>query len=364
MKILYGITLSEWGGAQAHLFDLIKSQQRLGNDICVFIGEEGELSKRLCEMGIKKIYILDNLKHQISPLNDVKAVTEVRKIIREFEPDIVHVHSSKAGVVGRVAAYKENVKSVFTAHSWAFTEGVPKIKRILYIMIERFLAKRTTHIISVSKYDDELALKCRVVNEKIPHSVVYNGVEPIKKSLTELPDKLNLIMVARFSEPKDHEGLINELSKIDNSLYTMTFVGDGPNLNRSKTLVEQLGMKASINFVGFQSDVTEYLDKANCFILISKREGFPISILEAMAFGIPTIASNVGGISEEVIHNETGFLLDSNEEISETVLKVVNDKEKLCEMGDSAFEYLELNFTSNIANEKINQIYKNMVTNN
>lgn len=364
MKILYGITLSEWGGAQAHLFDLIKSQKNLGNDVCVFIGEDGELSKRLRDIGIKDVYILNNLKHHISPINDVKAVKEVRKLIKSFEPDIVHVHSSKAGVIGRIGAYKESVASIFTAHSWAFTEGVPKVKRLLYIMIERFLARKTSHIISVSKYDDELALKCKVLNNKIQHSVVYNGVEPIKRSLVNLPSKLNLVMVARFSEPKDHEGLIKELSKIDSSLYTLTLVGDGPNLDRTKELIKELGMQNIIRCVGFQSDVEKYLHEANCFILVSKREGFPISILEAMAVGIPVIASDVGGISEQIISNKTGFLLRSNDDIAPTVLKLTNDKKMLCEMGDSAFEYLKLNFTSDIANEKIDQIYKNIVTNN
>ncbi len=318
MKICYIITKAdEIGGAQVHVRDLSIAMIKKGCDVLVITGEEGALVRQLRDNSVKVI-VDNNLKREINPFYDIKAFFSLRRKIKSFSPDIIGLHSSKAGILGRLIAKSLSTPSIFTVHGWAFADGVTERKKKLYILIEKIFAKLfTDKLITVSYQDKDLALKNNVskCSNMIP---IHNGVidqfksNDFRRSNNNI---INLIMVARFSEQKDHVTLFNALKDIDKNNWKLSLVGKGPLLDRLKKLAVDYKIDENISFLGERDDVPQLLLSADIFLLISNWEGYPLSILEAMSAGLPCICSDVGGVNESVIDNKNGYLIPRNDYI-------------------------------------------------
>lgn len=313
MKIMYCITRSNWGGAQAHLFELIKHNKKLGNEICLVVGEKGTLTERVHEVTGVKIVIEKEIQRSVNLLQDVRATLKLRKDIKNFNPNILHLHSSKAGAIGRMAALGLPCRVIFTVHGWAFTDGIKQPKKFIYTVIERFLSKFANKIICVSQFDYQIAVKYHIFKAQDNKGiVVHNGIkidswEKVKQD--NKCDKFILTMVARFDDQKNQLLLLNSLEKLKKLNIKVNLIGDGPTKERLQQEAQKKSLQKIVNFSGFQKNVSSFLKQADCFILISNYEGLPISILEAMNFQLPIIASNVGGISEEVSNGVNGILV-------------------------------------------------------
>ncbi len=301
MRIAYVITQSDSiGGASIHVRDLAQYFKEQGNQVCVLVGGNGTFISHLEERGIPYISI-PNMVRPISPVNDILAYREIRKALSELKPDIVTTHSSKAGVLGRLAAKSLGIPVIFTAHGWAFTEGVSETKRFLYKHIERSMSRFSDKIITVSEYDRQLALQEKVAPEE-KMVTIHNGMPDISPELYADPgaEPPRIIMVARFDSQKDHATLLRALSGLKHLSWNLELVGDGPLLEETKKLASDLGIAKRVNFTGATNDVPERLSKSQIFVLSTNWEGLPLTIIEAMRAGLPVIASNVGGCSEAV----------------------------------------------------------------
>lgn len=157
-KIAYLITLPDLGGAQSHVYEVIRNIGKYGYLPMLITGAEGWLTEQVKAEGIT-YYIVPDLVRPIAPLHDYKAVRAVKKILQQERPELVHCHSSKAGIIGRLAAHYCKIPVIFTAHGWAFTDGVNPVKRRLYAGIENMAAYWTDKIICVSEYDRNLGIK-------------------------------------------------------------------------------------------------------------------------------------------------------------------------------------------------------------
>lgn len=345
MKLLYIITLANWGGAQAQLYSVVKHAKELGHKCVVVIGETGELVNRLSELDVKVI-ILPNLIREINPFKDFRCIFELVQIIKKEKPDLLHAHSSKAGIVGRIAAKLTHTPNVFTAHGWAFTEGVAEKKRKLFIFIERFVALFTNKIICVSNYDRDLAINNKVgTNQKLV--TIHNGVEDKGTELNKVLNKVpRIIMVARFTPPKDYETLILALGNIKGD-YEACFVGGGQLLSPMKSLATELNLNQKIKFLGERKDVDDLLEQSDIFVLCSNYEGLPISIIEAMSNNIPVIATNVGGVKELVEDNKTGFLVNRKDVqvLAKRLQYLIDNNNERLEMGRAGYEKFYKEFT-------------------
>lgn len=346
MKILYCITSGNWGGAQEHLFQLVKNESQNGNSIFLIMGNKGELYKRILGTHNVKIIILSELERSLNIFKDIRCIMSLRKLIKKIDPDIVHLHSSKAGAVGRIASFGLNCKVIFTVHGWAFTEGVTTWKRKFYVIIERLLYKLTDEVICVSNYDYQLGIKERVLKKEGKGIVIHNGIDTgvdFNNSKIISSDQFVIVMVARFDIPKRQDILIRAISLLGDNVH-LILIGDGPRLELSKKLSLKLGVSNKVDFLGFQRDVGKYLKDANVFALISDYEGLPISIIEAMKFGLPIIASNVGGVPELVKLN--GILV--NNQVNEVCdsLNYLSTQHMLAKkMGDISYNLFQNEFT-------------------
>lgn len=359
-RILFIITQGIWGGAQIHVRDLTEHLVYLGYDVHVAIGVEGSLIDELESSGIK-VHHVPSLIRELSIIADIKAYHELYSLIKNLKPDIVTIHSSKAGILGRLACRRQNIPNVFTAHGWAFTEGVSNGKRKFYIKIERLAAKWTNHIICVSDYDRQLALNYSVASE-VKLRTIHNGIPLIEDTNIAYPDKgnvVNIIMVARFSEPKDQKQLLDALYNLDcRDRCLVRLVGDGENLAATKSHAIQLKL-TNVEFLGTRTDVINLLSQASIFVLSSNWEGFPLTILEAMRAGLPVVASDVGGVSEAVVDGQTGYLIPRGDAkyMAHCLEKLINNPELRVDMGKKARERFMQNFTIREMIEKTIAVY-------
>lgn len=338
-KVVYVITLPDLGGAQSHVYEVMKNIRDYGTKPVLVTGKAGWLTEQAAELGIKT-YVLTNMVREISPLKDFRAIGELCRILKMESPDIVHCHSSKAGIVGRIAAKICGIKSIFTAHGWAFTEGVPTKKRWLYQMIENMAGYITDKIICVSEYDRQLGQR-RLPAHKNKMVTIHNCIPDLPESVRDwqrnpLGEIIHAVVVARFSAQKRNVELLYVLRNLidDGVKITLTFIGDGPNLLKAKRVARELQLLDKVEFLGARENVAELLPQYDLFILFSNWEGFPISIIEAMRAGLPVIASNVGGCNEAVIDGETGCLLSNKEELEKIKWLIGENREKIKVQGE------------------------------
>jgi len=352
------------GGAQIHVRDMAKQLQEDGHTVLVSFGKEGVFSELLKENGID-YRVIENMVREINPFRDILALKNIVAEIRNIKPDIITIHSSKAGILGRIAAKITGTPVVFTAHGWAFSEGVSHRKRVVYQWIERAGAHLSDKIITVSKYDRNLSLSNNI-GTKENTIAIQNGMHDIENDLHAITDQqpANIIMIARFKAPKDHKGLILALYELKYMEWHLQLVGEDDGLmDEAKKLVSDLGLEEKIDFLGNRTDVAVLLSRSQIFVLTSFWEGFPLTIIEAMRAGLPVIASNVGGVSEAVADEETGYVVSSHKELVSRLKRLISSPDLRVEMGTKGLKRYKENFTFEHMYNKTLAVYTKLISN-
>lgn len=310
MKIVYLVTRADpIGGAQIHVRDLAVALAEQGHAPTVITGGTGPFIDDLRRQRIP-VVVLRHLTVPIRPLRDLRALREIHAVLTQVRPDLVAAHSSKAGILGRLAGRSLRIPVVFTVHGWAFTPGIPPLRAAVYRRVERFSGPLATKIITVSEFDRRLALAARITDaDRVV--TVHNGMPDIEPALRADPGRapVRLVMVARFGAQKDHPTLLRALAGLRDQQWELDLIGDGPLMGEVQSLAAALGLTDRIHFLGQRTDVDRILARAQVSLLVTNWEGFPLSILEAMRAGLPVVASEVGGTGESVSEGETGFLV-------------------------------------------------------
>lgn len=300
------ITRAEAGGAQVHVRDLLDGLRAEVEPVLV-VGDEGFLVDEARRLGVET-HLLPSMVREISPRLDRVAAARLAALIDQRKPDLVHTHSSKAGLLGRLAARRQGVPAIHTAHSWAFSDGVSRRRKAFAIPTEALAARWTSRFIVVSQADREVGLRYGVARAEQVR-VVHNGVRDT--TLRADPSRTvrpRITMVARMAEPKDHMLLLEALSQVA-APFRLRLVGDGPLRPRIEARIAALGLGEHVELTGARLDVAELLADSEIAALISVQEGFPLVVLEGMRAGLPVIASDVGGIREAVRPGRNGFLV-------------------------------------------------------
>ena len=329
MRILQVITLSELGGAQSVVVNLANA---LSNDHEVIVAA-GEKDGKIWGLLNPKIKIekIKFLKRELSPIGDCRTVYLFHKLYKKYSPDIIHLHSSKAGVLGRMIFPKSKI--LYTVHGF---DSV-RIAHRRFLPIEKILQKRCSAIVGVSQYDER-----NLRAENITHNVrvVYNGIHKLPSLLKDnLPNNVNyrsrVICIARLSPPKNIKLFLQVAERLPNYLFVwignqQVYEGDCPD---------------NVIFMGNIPNAGAYIEFADVFFLPSNYEGLPIVILEALSFGKPVVASNVGGISE-ILDGKNGFAVDNNaEKMADKITSVLENKELYNKVCDNALKTYYDKFT-------------------
>lgn len=364
LRIAYLITrMDSIGGAQIHVRDMALAMRAEGHEVFVLSGSEGPFSSQMTAHGIG-LRRLSGLGRSLHPWRDARSFYEILVALRDIRPDLLSLHSSKAGWLGRIAGPLLRIPTIFTAHGWSFSGGLPWHRTLLYRGLEKLAGGLCDRVVTVCGQDRRLADRYRLVPaERL--AVIHNGVHDLTQDLLAQPasQPVRIAMVARFQEPKKHSALLEALVPLRELPWTLEFLGDGPLQEDVAGLAQCLGFGDRINFSGACSDVPQRLARAQLFVLLSTREGFPRSILEAMRAGLPVIASDVGGVREAVEEGKTGFLAsewDSAALVSRLRL-LLTDPGMRAKMGQTGRERFVQKFTFAVMFSRTLRMYEEVL---
>lgn len=383
MKVLILITKSNWGGAQRYVYDLATNLPKETYDIEVMAGGGGPLIDKLNSAGIKTDGNLP-IGRDVNLWGDIKAFFKLVSIIKERKPDILHVNSSKIGGLGTLAGRMVGVKKiVFTAHGWAFNENRTIVSKLLIKLsywITILLAHTTIAVSEATKYQIR---NWPFVYNKI--TVVYNGVKTesyfskvhARSELAKISPKFSEVLRSREIKNSVIIGSVGELHHIkgydyairgihefsknsDGTKLVYVIMGSGEERENIEKQIKDLGVESSVILLGHIPGAFQYLKAFDLFLLPSLSEGFPYIALEAGLYGLPIIATAVGGISEIIDDMKSGILIQArkSKEIQYAIEFYLKHKKVQKEHGLAIHEKILREFSIDKMVSETSRIYR------
>jgi len=354
-RVAQVVTQAELGGAQKHIVFLCEELVDRGYEVDVFAAPGKWLKEELDSKGINFIEV-PSMVREISFAKDLKTLFSLYRIFKKRDYDVVHCHSSKAGLLARIAARLAKTKKiVFTAHGFVFNEPMSELKRKIYIFLEKVGAVFGHEIITVSKKDYDCALEYKLANK---NNLIYipNAIEKVDKEDLREPEELKnqlgiddefiIGTVANFYETKGHVYLIEAVKRLYDEGYKFKtlFVGAGILFDEMKELCRGY---SGFNFLGSRKDNYDLINIFDVFVLPSIKEGMPITVLEAMTLKKPVLCTKVGSLTDMIHDNLNGFIVESksSEELYNRLKWILENKTVLNEVGENGYKYVEENFT-------------------
>jgi len=310
--------------------------------------------------------LIDSLQREINFKKDRQAYQDIRAIIRDYKPDIVHTHASKSGAIGRLAAFKENVPVVVhTFHGHVFHSYFGRLKTLFYKTIERYLAKKSSAIITISDLQQKELVNIHKVVPASKSRVVNLGFDLTKFQTDQSQKRQNFVreykiqddevcigIIGRLTDIKNHDmffNVIDELMKSSTKKIRVFVIGGGELdecLKQKAKEIEVVHQKSIFTFTSWIKDVDIPLARLDVVCLTSHNEGTPVSLIEAQAANIVVMSTNVGGVKDIVDENETGFIIEnfSVNDYTEKLLLLVEDENKRKFMSQNGWNYVKDKF--------------------
>lgn len=345
MRVLQVITLCELGGAQTVVANIANGICD-NHDVIVASGEGDGKMWHMLDDRVQRVHC-KHLKRRISFLNDLLTMYDFWKLYRRYKPDVIHLHSSKAGMLGRLVFPSKKI--VYTVHGF----DTIRLANRRFLLLEKMMQRRCRSIVAVSEYD-----KHNLFDEDIRNNVstVYNGT-----SLPVVPDdisfgipskyKKTVLCIARVSYPKNSK-LFIEVAKLLPQ-YAFVWIGNKEPMHDTPE---------NVFFLGNIANAAMYCSLADIFMLPSEYEGLPIVIIEAMSFGKPVVASNVGGISELVHNDVNGYTLKNDATVfAEKIDYILENPQVYDKMSQSSTELYNKYFTVDKMVGGYKEVYNCMV---
>ena len=353
MKICHVITRMIVGGAQENTLLTIKGHIEKGHEVVLVTGfspgREGELLKNV-EMPPFKIVEIPEMVREVSPVKDLKALRKLREYFKKEKFDVVHTHSSKAGIIGRIAARQAGVPVVVhTVHGQAFHAYEKPWKKLLYITAERIAAKYCDKIYAVAQAMIDQCVDAKVAPRE-KYMVVYSGMDTAAfanaRRNMELRQKLGIpenakviVTVARLFPMKGYEEMLPAAARLIKEFPDLHFlpVGDGPMYDELQKQIADLGLSGNFHFAGLvpPHEVCDYIAQADLLWHLSLHEGLPRAVVQALAVGIPAIGYKLDGTPEVVLNGKTGYVT-APQDVDAVVTRsreLLNDAALRAEMG-------------------------------
>ena len=371
-RILHIITKLAVGGAQYNTLISTRDISEKGYPSDILTGQErppeGDLFDLADEWNLN-VKIAPHLKRSISPVNDLLALFEIRRTIKEGDYDIVHTHGSKARFLGRLAAAPlKNVITVQTAHGWPFWDTQKWYRRWLYTALEKFGFYSADATIVVSKKDIPKAVKYGIGRET-DYRLIRSGVELapfVKERNTRQhsreylgldPDKKVVGSVMRFCREKAPDVMVRVAERVLRERQDVLFVlvGDGPLFHETRKAVSRLGLSESVVFLENRSDVEKILPAFDVFLITSRTEGLPRTLLESLACRVPVVSTDAGGISELISEDRNGILcpVGDIEALASGVLRLLENEE----LGWNLLKSVDRDLQPFTASRMVEQLY-------
>lgn len=382
MKIVHVITRLIVGGAQENTLLTVEGLHHRHGDEVILVtgpaeGPEGDLFKRAESQGFI-VERMPELVRAIKPGTDLAAYRALRKSIQRYRPEVFHTHSSKAGIVGRAAAWKEKVPAiVHTIHGMPFGRFEKWHKNALYIGVERWAARRCHAIVSVADAMSQQAIEASVGRPE-QFLTVYSGMdvdrflnpprsrEEVRNELGLKPDEVAFATVARLFELKGHDDILAVAPEIlhKNPKVRFVFIGDGILRDRFKADAQRMGIEHAIIFTGLvpPARIPELIGAVDAVVHPSLREGLARVLPQALIVGRPVISYDIDGAREVVIPS-TGHLLQPQDldGLKNAILDLAADSEKRDRMGSEGRRRFARQFRKETMTDELRALYQRLL---
>jgi glycosyltransferase involved in cell wall biosynthesis len=383
MRIMHISTRLILGGSQENTILSCEGQAENGHDVALVFGPiygpEGSMLQRVEAHGGIETIETPNLVRQLAPLKDFRCKRDLLKLIEDWKPDVVHTHSSKAGILGRLAAWKAGVPCVIhTIHGLAFHPYQAKWKNAIYILSERIAAKRCHIIACVADAMRDQALAAKI-GEPEQYVTVYSGMEvdrfvnpqwtrdQVRAELNLAPDDFVIGVVSRLAELKGHDDLLDALGDMmahDRNMK-MLWVGDGWWRDRLLNRVKDMGLSDQVVTTGLvdPDQIPKYMQAMDVLAHMSYREGLPRVVTQGLLSALPAVAYDVDGTREVCVDGETGRLLTPGDRagLAEAIAQLRDDPALRNAMGIRGREKCRQQFSAERMVQALEEAYASVL---
>ncbi len=381
IKVLRIISRLNIGGPSIHVINLNKGLDKKMFQSLLLCGDISDGEKSMLneakKSGIKLMSIPELTNEHSLKLKDLKALLKIYLIIKKYKPDIVHTHTAKAGLIGRIAAHLAlTPKIIHTYHGHVLHGYFSKPKTYLLRLMEKFLALITDSLIVVSD-----KIKTELINYKISKPAKFNIIKlgfnlnpflnnhhlknKLKENL-ELPYDSNLIgIVGRMVPIKNHKLFIEAASQIiakkENTYFLI--VGDGPLRKSIENLTYKLNINKNTFFTGWRNDLPLIYASLDILVCSSDNEGTSVSVIEAMASGCPVVTTSVGGHPDIIDEGNNGYLIEpqNTDTLANKILEILNNPNKSLRLGENARTDAKNNFSYDRLINDVQKHYKKLL---
>jgi glycosyltransferase involved in cell wall biosynthesis len=372
-KLLLVITKSNFGGAQRYIYELAVGLTERGYIVAVAAGGNGSLCNLLKEAGITT-YHIEGAKRDLSFKGELTTLQSLNAILKSFKPDIVHLNSSKMGVLGSlVARFNRVPRIIFTVHGWPFMEDRPLPWRIMAWIGSYLTALLVDRVILVSKHDQRhthmpgAEAKCVVVPTGIETFTPLPRAEARAGLLNPevVKNHEHTVWVGTIGElhaNKNHRATIDAVAEF-NSTHTnkliLVIIGEGELRAELTEQIELCGLREYVYLVGYKEGARQYLSAFDIYVMSSLKEGLPYGLLEAGILGLPCITSQVGGMPEVVMNLQTGLLTDPHNHttLSTALGYMIEQSSDRVRLAENVQEHVRKNFSLTAMIEHTNDVY-------
>jgi glycosyltransferase involved in cell wall biosynthesis len=392
MKIVHIITRLILGGAQENTLITCKGLAQRGHDVTLItgpaLGPEGELFEQTKNQKYKTI-VLNSLRRAINPIYDTPAYYQIKKLLAEIKPDIVHTHSAKAGVLGRFAAFQLKIKNsklktpfiVHSIHGLSFYPYLNPAINTFYTVVEKSAAKRTDAFISVADAMTKKSLAAGIGRPQ-QFTTAYSAIEeeqflnPIslqhrndfRKKYNIPQNAIVLVTIARLFHLKGHEFIIKSARELadrfENCIWL--FVGDGILKEKLQSQIAAYGLSEKFRFTGLlpTSDMPLVIQSSDILVHCSLREGLARVLPQAMLCGKPAISFDIDG-ANEVVNPDTGRLVEpvNIEQLTAACAELIANENLRIKLGSNGREFVKEKFSPKTMVDTIEKIYNNRLSN-
>ncbi|MBI4061207.1 MAG: glycosyltransferase family 4 protein [Elusimicrobia bacterium] len=322
-KVVHLVTRLDLGGAQQNTLYTTGHLDRARYEPILVCGPGGLLDEEArSDPGLRLVFV-DSLRRDISPFYDLLALLELAKILLAEQPDVLHTHSSKAGILGRLAAALAGVPVVVhTYHGFGFHDRQPAAVRSLYVLLERLCARFTAALVFVSRANVVYAAAHGLVDPR-DAVLIRSGVKlaglpaPVEAAKLKMSagigaHKLLVVSVGNLKPQKNAGDFVEAAAQILAEVpeARFAFLGDGPQRRALEARAFSLGLEGKLFFLGWRRDAAQWLAAADVFVLTSLWEGLPRALVEAMKSGLPAVCYATDGVTDLIKDGENGFMAE------------------------------------------------------
>lgn len=293
-----------------------------------------------------EVIYLDKVRRSLLPIRDIRSFFELLSIIRKLKPDIIHTHTSKAGVLGRIAGKisAPRAKIIHTFHGHLLYGYFSPFRTQLIIKVEKLLSIITDELIAVTQQVKNDLLEAGIGTKNRWHLIrpglaraVYLSKIDARKKFAISDDSFAIAWIGRFTEIKDPLSAIRSIEKLSPNQLSkvhLTMAGDGELLQSCRDYVSKKGLP--VVFLGWCNDIGALLSASDLLLMSSKNEGMPVVIVEAALRAVPTLSTSVGGVSEFIQDGKTGYLSSPLKDLSESLEIVIAEENRRIEISKNA----------------------------